>query len=60
MQSDDLTPVIIDDTTLWQKIDRLFEGEYGQFTDNTNRTHIVAVDAFDELINWGESEFGLS
>ena len=60
MQSDDLTPVIIDDTTLWQKIDRLFEGEYGRFTVNTNRTHIVAVDAFDELINWGESEFGLS
>ena len=51
MQSDDLTPVIIDDTTLWQKIDRLFDGEYGQFTENTNRTHIVAVDAFDELIN---------
>ena len=60
MQSEDLTPVIIDNTTLWLKIDRLFAGDYGQFTENTNRTHIIAVDAFDEIINWGESEFGLS
>ena len=56
---------IIDDSTLRKKIDVLFEGHY---TENDSRnavqsrtgTKMSAIDAKDEIMKWGETEFGLS
>ena len=54
---------LIDDTTLQRKIDRLFDGQYideksARSRDGSNR--INAVEAIDEIIKWGDTEFGLS
>ena len=53
---------IIDDVTLKKKIDVLFEGQYNAELSARSKdgTRINAVEAIDEIIKWGETEFGLS
>ncbi len=56
---------LIDDTTLRKKIDVLFDGQYidGESRNaarSRDGTKISATEAKDEIMKWGETEFGLS
>ena len=56
---------LLDEKTLKQKIDVLFDGSYSR-TDQQEKsrtpdgTKMNAVEAREEIIKWGETEFGLS
>ena len=57
---------IIDDSTLRKKIDVLFDGAYtevdsrnGGYTRN-GTSKMSATEAKEEIMKWGETEFGLS
>ena len=59
-----MSTVVIDNKALTEKIDRLFRGQYAFIRTlgnlETERTFMNAVESFDELLQWAESEFGLS
>ena len=59
-----MSTVVIDDKALNEKIDRLFRGQYAFIRTlgnlETERTFMNAIESFDELLQWAESEFGLS
>ena len=51
---------IVDDRTLMQKIDVLFDNAATQSQSITPKGHIRVIDARNDIMEWGESEFGLS
>ena len=55
----------MDETILRKKINVLFDGSYSGVDQSTSgksldRTRMNAVEAREEIIKWGETEFGLS
>ena len=56
---------LIDDSTLRKKIDVLFDGRYTDgesrnITRSRDGTKMSATYAKEEIMKWGETEFGLS
>ena len=51
---------VIDDQTLRKKIDVLFDNVATQSQPTTPKGRLGAIDAKNDIIQWGESEFGLS
>ena len=55
---------VLDEVTLRKKINVLFDGSYSRVEQNQGRSmsgrKMDAVEAREEIMQWGETEFGLS